>query len=86
MALREIKTLTKKPDAEEPAQELFHQRKVPDTRQFRLQVDRQTKSSHVTCEAAQAAGLVIKTKFPILHVSVYDAQTGDNIVIEVPQA
>jgi hypothetical protein len=86
MALRETKTLSKKPDAEEPAQELFHQRKMPDTSQFRLQVDRQTKSSHTDCATAVAAGLVIKTKYPILHVSVYDAVTGENTVIEAPAA
>src|SRR5436305_1327698 len=35
------------------------QRRRPDDGQFRLQVDRQTKSSYTTYEAAEAAGLAI---------------------------
>ena len=57
MALRS-KTMTKGPDPEEPAQELFSQRRRPETGQFLLQVDRQTKASFSTYEAAEAAGLV----------------------------
>lgn len=85
MAVRETKTLTKKPDADEAAQELFHQRKRPEAGQFLLQVDRQTKSSHATSDAAEAAGLVIKKGFPILHVSVYDAVACSNKVVELPK-
>ena len=85
MAVRPTgKIRSKMPDAEEPVANPHGQGKRPETGQFRLQVDRQTKSSHVTSDAALAAGLVIKTKFPILHVSVYDAVTGENTVIEAP--
>ena len=57
-------------DAEDPAQELFSQRRKPEVGQFRLQVDRQTKASFTTYEAAEAAGMVIKKKHPVVRVAV----------------
>jgi hypothetical protein len=38
-------TVIKGPDPEEPAQELFSQRRKPEIGQFRLQMDRQTKAT-----------------------------------------
>jgi hypothetical protein len=46
----------------------FGQCKPPEHGRFRLQVDRQTKASYLTREAAEEAGLAIKRGFPILHV------------------
>jgi hypothetical protein len=54
--------------------------------QFRLQVDRQTKASYPTLEAAKAAGLAIKQNHPILHVAVCDVEAGVNKVIELPKS
>lgn len=85
MALRS-KMLSKELDTEEPAQELFSQRRKQDTRQFRVQVDRQTKASFETYEAAEAAGMVIKKRHPVVRVSVYDAVECVNRVIELPTA
>jgi hypothetical protein len=68
---------------DEPAQESFGQRKRPELGQFRLQVDRQTKASYETNEAAEEAGLAIKKGHPILHVEVFDAATGVSKVIEL---
>ena len=86
MALRG-KTLTKEPEQqEEVAEELFSQRRKPEPGQFRLQVDRQTKSSFPTFEAAEQAGLVIKKGHPVVRVSVYDAVECVNRVIELPKA
>jgi hypothetical protein len=51
-----------------------------------LQVDRQTKGSYTTSEAAQSAALVIKTGHPIVQVSVYDAVDNTNTIVEVPAA
>jgi hypothetical protein len=81
----ETKTVTKKPDPEEPAQEQFGQRKRPDKGPFRLQVDRQTKESYVTYEAAEAAGLAIKQRHPIVQVAVHDTAKGVRKIIELPQ-
>jgi hypothetical protein len=45
-------------------------------------VDRQTKSSYATFEAAEIAGLAIRKSHPIVHVAVYDAVEGVNRAIE----
>jgi hypothetical protein len=84
MALRG-KTLTTAPDPEEPAQELFSQRRKPEIGQFRLQVDRQTKASFTTYEAAEEAGLEIKKGHPIVRVAVYDVIECVNRIIELPK-
>jgi hypothetical protein len=83
MALRP-KTLSKAPDPEEPAPEMFSQRRKPDIGQFRLQVDRQTKASFTTLEAAEVAGLEIKKNFPVVRVAVYDTIACTNQIIELP--
>jgi hypothetical protein len=73
-------------NAEPSTEELFGRRKPPEQGRFRLQVDRQTKGSYGTREVAEAAGLAIKRGFPILHVSVYDAEEGQSTTILVPEA
>ena len=85
MATRErATTLTKgTTNSEEPATEPLGQRKRPEKRRYRLQVDRQTKSAYVTYEAAEEAGRAIKQAHPILLVGVYDAVTGESKVIEL---
>jgi len=40
---------------------------------YRLQVDRQTKRSFDSIDAAAEAGTVIKRAHPIVQVSIYDA-------------
>jgi hypothetical protein len=86
MAVRETtKTKTKMAaEVPEPEQDQFSQRKRPDDRRYRLQVDRQTKGSYTTPDAAEEAGLAIKQGFPILQVAVYDAVDGVNKLIELP--
>jgi hypothetical protein len=61
------------------------QQKRPEMAQFRLQVDRQTKSSYETYAAAEEAALVIKKEHPIVRVTVFDAVAGMSTVIEVPE-
>ena len=55
------------PEASAPAPVV--QRKQADGGRFRLQVDRQTKASYATYEAAEAAGKAIKKDYPILQVA-----------------
>jgi hypothetical protein len=87
MAVRsETKTMKKEADTEEPTQEQFGQRKRPDKGPFRLQVDRQTKESYATYEAAEAAGLAIKKRHPIVQVVVHDTAKGERKIIELPQS
>jgi hypothetical protein len=86
MAARpEIKTITKRRAPEEPTEERFVQGKRPERGPFRLQVDRQTKESYATYEEAEAAGLAIKKRHPIVQVTVYDALSGVRKIIELPQ-
>jgi hypothetical protein len=49
-------------------------------------VDRQTKASFTTFEAAEAAGLVIKKSFPVVRVAIYDSVTCVNKIIEPAKA
>jgi len=82
----EIKAVTKKPETEEAVAEAPNQRAPREVGPYRLQVDRQTKASYVTQEAAEAAGLVIKKGHPIVQVSVYNSTEGINKIIELPAA
>jgi len=43
------------------------------------------KSAHETYEAAESAALVIKKRYPRLHVTVYDAKSHQHTVIEQPK-
>jgi hypothetical protein len=97
MALDKTKTLTTKAKdeskgiigshavtAEESALEPLGQRKRPEKGQFCLQVDRQTKASYATYEAAEQAALVIKKRHPIVRVAIYDTVESVNKVIDLP--
>jgi hypothetical protein len=77
------KSIERNVEPDEPPPELLGRRKRPEHGQFRLQVDRQTKSSYTTLEAAEQAGMVIKRGHPILQVAVYDAVSGVNKILEL---
>jgi hypothetical protein len=62
------------------------QGKRPETGQFQLQVDRQTKVSYGSYEAAERAGVAIKQSHPIVQVAVYDSGKGSTKIIELPDA
>jgi hypothetical protein len=80
----EIKTITIAPAPEASAPAPVVQGKQGDGGRFRLQVDRQTKASYATYEAAEAAGKAIKKDYPILQVAVYDGVESVNKIIELP--
>jgi hypothetical protein len=87
MASRQIKMPVKDDsEKEKEPDEQFSQRKRPERGRYLLQVDRQTKGSYTTSEAAQAAALVIKTAYPIVQVSVYDSVDNTNTLVELPAA
>jgi hypothetical protein len=60
------------------------QKKRPEPFRYRLQVDRQTKSTYATFEAAQAQGMIIKKRFSQVQVAIYDAQSSANTILELP--
>jgi hypothetical protein len=87
MASRQIKMPVKDDsEKEKEVDEVFSQRKRPERGRYLLQVDRQTKASYTTAEAAQSAALVIKTGYPIVQVSVYDSVEYTHTMVEAPAA
>jgi hypothetical protein len=85
MGTRVIKLREAQEPAPEMAQEVLSQSKRPEVGRFLLQVDRQTKGSYATAEAAEKAGIVIKQGHPIVRVSVYDSVETANKIIELPE-
>jgi hypothetical protein len=87
MASRQMKMPTKSnSNAEEEVVEVFSQSKRPERGRYYLQVDRQTKGSYATLEAAQAAALAIKKNYSVVQVSVYDSVEHTHTLIEAPAA
>ena len=85
MAARDAtKTITKVGAVDEPAEEKLGQRKRPEIGRFLLQVDRQTKSSYATYDAAEKVGLGIKQGYPSVQVVVLDALNSVNKILELP--
>ena len=85
MATRQIK-MPRKDGSENEIDEAPSQRKRPESGRYLLQVDRQTKGSYLTAEAAQSAALVIKKGYPVVQVSVYDRVSSTNTLVELPVA
>src|SRR5262249_17981592 len=82
VAPRQIK-MPIKVDSDTEAEEIASQRKRPESGRYLLQVDRQTKGSYKTSEAAQSAALEIKTEYPIVQVSIYDSVDNSHRVVEL---
>jgi hypothetical protein len=85
MASRQIK-MPVKDESDKDVDEVPSQRKRPERGRYLLQVDRQTKGSYQTAEAAQSAAQVIKTGYPIVQVSVYDSVDYTYTLVEAPAA
>jgi hypothetical protein len=87
MASHQMKMPVKDDTEKSPeANDVFSQRKRPELGRYLLQVDRQTNGSYTTSNAAQAAGLAIKTGHSVVQVSVYDALDHTPTIVEVPAA
>jgi hypothetical protein len=85
VAPRQIK-MPAKDNTETEAEEVFSQRKRPEAGRYFLQVDRQTKASYRTPEAAHSAALEIKTRHPVVKVTIYDSIDGSHTLVERPAA
>ena len=83
MAPRQMK-MPAKDDTGKQAEEVISQRKRPESGRYLLQVDRQTKGSYKTSQAAELAGLEIKRGYPIVQVSVYDSVDNSRTLLKVP--
>jgi hypothetical protein len=84
MATRVIKLPEQEARAAEVEPETFSQKRRPEVGRFWLQVDRQTKASYETSEAAETAGMVIKKGHPIVQVAVYDAVGSASKILDLP--
>jgi hypothetical protein len=85
MAPRVIKLREQgEPQQETDEAELPSQRRRPEVGRYLLRVDRQTKGSYGTAQAAEAAGILIKKNHPIVQVSVYDSVDSVNRLIDLP--
>jgi hypothetical protein len=62
------------------------EQKQLETERYLLQIDRQTKRSFKTLEAARPAALEIKARFPLLQVSIYDSASKSRTVVDVPKS
>ena len=83
MVARQIKKPAK--DNSEPEiEDIPSQRNRPERGRYLVLVDRQTKNSYTTSEAAQAAALAIKKAHPIVQVSVYDGVDNTHTIVELP--
>ena len=82
MASRQIKMHPKNESGTE-VEEVVTQRKRPERGRYLLRVDGQTKNSYTTSEAAQSAGLAIKTGYPVVQVSVYDSVQNTDTTLDV---
>ena len=83
MATRQIR-MPRRDGSENEIDEAPSQRQRTETGRYLLQVDRQTKGSYPTAEAAQLAALVIKKGYPVVQVSVYDRVANTNTLVELP--
>jgi hypothetical protein len=62
------------------------EQKQLETERYLLQIDRQTKRSFKTPEAARSAAMEIKTRFPLLQVSIYDSASKSRTVVDIPKS
>ena len=85
MPQRHFRTPAKKVANAETEQER-PQQPQPETDRYHLQIDKQTKRSFKTPEAARSVALEIKSRFPILQVSIYDSVSKSRTVIDAPKS
>jgi hypothetical protein len=67
---------------DERVEEARSEQSQPETERYLLQIDRQTKRSFKTPEAARSAAMEIKARFPALQVSIYDDVSKSRTVVD----
>ena len=82
MATRVIKRREKEGSPEDVEAEAPSQRRRPELGRFKLQVDRQTKASYDTSEAAEKAGMAIKKSHPVVQVAIHDTVESVSKILE----
>ena len=72
----------KRPEKPEADDVLQVDQRRPALKRFRLEIDRQMKVSFASFEEAEKAGKAIKKAYPIVQVSVYDADEHRQQILE----
>ena len=80
---RQIKKLVKY-KSDKARDEIFSQRKRPESGRYLIQVDKQTKAFYETAEAAHSAALEIKKGYPIVRVVIFDSIENSSRLVELP--
>jgi hypothetical protein len=58
------------------------QKRRPELGRYKLQVDKQTKASYETSEAAEQVGMAIKKSFPVVQVAIHDTVESVSKILE----
>ena len=74
-------TITMPPKSKKEEASTQTSQKRPSLGRYRLQVDRQTKDSFGSFEAAEKAAKAIKKAYPVVQVIVYDEQESSTKII-----
>ena len=83
VAPRQIKKLVKY-KLDKATNVIFSQQKRPESGRYLIQVDKQTKASYETAEAAHSAALEIKKGYPIVRVTIFDSMENSSRLVELP--
>ena len=83
MVPRQIKRHVKD-KSDKAADEIFSQRKSPESGRYLIQVDKQTKASYETAEEAHSTVLEIKKGYPVVRVSIVDSIENSSRLVELP--
>ena len=86
MSQRPFRMPAKNAAKREQAEEERPKQNQQEPERYLLQIDRRTKRSFKTPEAAQTAALEIKARFPALQVSIYDNVMKSRTVVDVPKS
>jgi hypothetical protein len=79
---RRLKPPTKAATKSKKAEDERPKQSQPKTERYSLQTDGQSKRSFATSDAEQSAAREIKSRFPALQVSVYDAESRSRTAID----
>ena len=82
MAPRQIRKPVKY-KSDNATDEILPQLKQTESGRYLIQVDKQTKASYETAEAAQSAALEIKKGHPIVRVSIFDSVEHSSRLVEL---
>jgi len=72
----------KRPEKPEAGDVLQVDQRRPALKRFRLEIDRQVKVSFASFGEAEKAGRAIKKAYPVVQVSVYDAEEHRQQILE----